>query len=532
MVLLQENIDTTPVVSDIPARHPASKGHDRTTLYLALVASLVSIGAFVWFYSQGMTLNYFDSISHLEIARRVIDSPTTGFGQLGGVWLPLPHLLMLPTIGIDALYYSGIAGSSISMVSFVVTTLFIYKIIFHLIGNGRKLPGLVGAGVFMANVNMLYMQSTPMTELLLFACMAAMVYYVQRWIQTDRWSYLLIAGAASLLGSLTRYEAWVLLVTLICVIVYALWRKHYSWEKAEGILLAFLFFAVVGIIGWLVWNQLIFNNFLNWENGPYAKSTLWVGESDTAVGNWGASLLTYAYAIVDSENFPIVCVAALSVPVFIIRERLRMHIMPVLSLLVFIPFFVYAIESGQRPLHVLELNGGMYNVRFGLLMSLFVAIVIGYTVDAIHLPVLRQIGMIGAVSLALVASGVQLQTHSAQIINEPQAWLQSEKSLGTDAAGTFMAHNYNGGKILATFFNNEDLLFVAEIPLRNNIYEGSFKIWPKALVDPPGSNVRWIIMRHNDSTDPVYAALHDAKVLKEYAPVFRNKQYDIYERGQ
>ena len=41
-------------------------------------------------------LNYGDAIAHLHIARRVFDSHRPGLSQLGSVWLPLPHLLMIP----------------------------------------------------------------------------------------------------------------------------------------------------------------------------------------------------------------------------------------------------------------------------------------------------------------------------------------------------------------------------------------------------------------------------------------------------
>ena len=39
---------------------------------------------------------YGDAVAHINIARRVFDSRTPGLLQLGTVWLPLPHLLMIP----------------------------------------------------------------------------------------------------------------------------------------------------------------------------------------------------------------------------------------------------------------------------------------------------------------------------------------------------------------------------------------------------------------------------------------------------
>ena len=62
---------------------------------LAVLASLSS----VFYYAQrGEILMHGDATAHINIARRVFDSLTPGPLQLGTVWLPLPHLLMIPFI--------------------------------------------------------------------------------------------------------------------------------------------------------------------------------------------------------------------------------------------------------------------------------------------------------------------------------------------------------------------------------------------------------------------------------------------------
>ena len=117
------------------------------------------------------------------IARRVLDASTPGTAQLGAVWLPLPHLLILPVIWIDPRYYSGLAGSLVSMLSYVLTARYLYLTGTGLTGN--KVAGLVAAAFFALNPNVLYLQSTPMTELLLIACIAATIYHLMGWCQTQ-----------------------------------------------------------------------------------------------------------------------------------------------------------------------------------------------------------------------------------------------------------------------------------------------------------------------------------------------------------
>ena len=52
-------------------------------------------------------LYYGDADAHLKIARRIVDSQTPGYEQIGTVWLPLLHLLMLPLVRVDACGATG-----------------------------------------------------------------------------------------------------------------------------------------------------------------------------------------------------------------------------------------------------------------------------------------------------------------------------------------------------------------------------------------------------------------------------------------
>jgi hypothetical protein len=82
--------------------------------------------------------------------------------------LPVPQLLQAPFSWDYALYRTGPAGAFASMASYVVATMFIYRLVL-LYAGGRRLPAVAGALVFALNVNVLYQQSTPMDELPFFA---------------------------------------------------------------------------------------------------------------------------------------------------------------------------------------------------------------------------------------------------------------------------------------------------------------------------------------------------------------------------
>ena len=81
----------------------------------------------VWFFfSRGWLLYYGDAEAHMNIARRVLDSQTPSYDQFGTVWLPLPHVLMLPFVRIDALWLSGLAGAIPSAACFVLGATFLF----------------------------------------------------------------------------------------------------------------------------------------------------------------------------------------------------------------------------------------------------------------------------------------------------------------------------------------------------------------------------------------------------------------------
>ena len=92
----------------------------------AISAALLSACA-VWLtWREGWTLYYGDAEAHLNIARRVIDSRTPGYEQLGTAWLPLLHALMLPLVGSDTLWTSGLAGAIPPAICFVIGVTFLF----------------------------------------------------------------------------------------------------------------------------------------------------------------------------------------------------------------------------------------------------------------------------------------------------------------------------------------------------------------------------------------------------------------------
>ncbi len=523
--------------------------HPKDTLLAVttVAAAGASVAGYLYFVHRHVTLDYPDAISHLLIARRVLDASTPGVAQLGAVWLPLPHLLSLPFIWVSAWYYSGFAGSVISMASYVVAVRYVYLTAASL--TGKRTGGLVAAIAFGANPNVLYLQSTPMTELLLIACIAATVYYLHRWCQTGDYMDLAATSAAALLATLTRYEGWVLCVAVAVIVAYVSWRRagdatrdwaaRSAWQRwkagfwaTEAHLIFFGSLALSGIAGWVLWNAVIFSDPLYFQTGQFAKPSLWVSHADKAIGHWGVSAMTYLYAMADNIG-PALTFGAVGFLFYLGHTRLRIDSIAPMVLTVFLPFFVYALYSGQRPLHVTQINGDLYNVRFAVLMTIPTAIFMAYPVAAIPRDEQgwRRLADHAALVLAAVACSVLVALGGIATLTEATNFRAAPAQRANAVAASWLRSHYHGGLVLMESFGNETVAFSSEVPSSQIIYEGSFRQWGADLAHPAGHGIRWIYMRRTPgSQDEVFRRLHGSAQLAGYRLVYTDPDRVIYER--
>ncbi len=158
-------------------------------------------------------LNYGDAVAHLHIARRVFDSHQPRFTQLGSVWLPLPHLLLIPFVQIYSWWASGFAGVIPSALAYLAGCAGIYRMARCWLSPAAAALVLV---FFAANSNLLYLQTTAMGESLFLCETIWIACWLVEWraaLDTDpkRAGRLLIWIAFALVAAIfTRYDGWVL----------------------------------------------------------------------------------------------------------------------------------------------------------------------------------------------------------------------------------------------------------------------------------------------------------------------------------
>ena len=140
---------------------PAAEPEDPAPDFCGRPGSLASV-CFIYYYAHRLTIAHYDAKAHLLVARRIVDSLAPGYSQMGVNWLPLIHLLYLPFVIFESQYRSGFLPSLISVFAFALSGCLAYKISSAL--TGSMTAGVFAAIVLLANPNLQYLQSCPLTE--------------------------------------------------------------------------------------------------------------------------------------------------------------------------------------------------------------------------------------------------------------------------------------------------------------------------------------------------------------------------------
>jgi hypothetical protein len=186
-----------------------------------VLAGAMLLGAFAaWHYARlGLTLSHYDARSHLVVARRVVDNLTPGWRQFGAVWLPLPHLLNLVPVQADWNFRTGFSGVAISIVAFSCGLWSLSRYLAR--HTGSLSLAILGPAIVLANPNVLYLQSTPLTEPLLFGLSLSALFAVDSWIGAPTTSNARRAGVILAALVLTRYEGWLIVGALVAIALVA-----------------------------------------------------------------------------------------------------------------------------------------------------------------------------------------------------------------------------------------------------------------------------------------------------------------------
>jgi hypothetical protein len=181
-------------------------GHGRAGAAVLAGSACVGLASFIYYYSRGLTTAHYDAKAHLVVARRVFDALSPGYEQMGAHWLPLLHLLYLPFVMFESQYQTALLPSLLSVAAFALSGWLVYRIAVRCTGSAEA--GIFAAVILVANANLEYLQSCPLTEpisiLLLLLTTDALI----AWRDSGAGSLPWWPAVWASLGALCRYEGW------------------------------------------------------------------------------------------------------------------------------------------------------------------------------------------------------------------------------------------------------------------------------------------------------------------------------------
>ena len=520
---------------------------DRSAARLAGIAALVSLFSFSYYFRHGDLLLYGDAVAHINIARRVFDSQTPGLLQLGTVWLPLPHLLMIPFIFSDAMWQNGAGGSIPSMIAYVLGVVGIFRLVRGMLEADLRAKPAAGVGAWAAafaygaNPNLIYMQATAMTESLYLALFIWAVVYFAEFIRSLRKNDLrenedgdrrqapvartpLVGCACCLVGAeLTRYDGWFLAGVMgAAVVVIALrrWQNHDLDDRAlRRVAVKFLLGIAVVPVLWLAFNRVIYGNALEFANGPYSAKAIEqrVGAPNPALHHAGVAAIYFlksAQLNMANGNWGRFWLAAALLALAIGAWQLRAQSAALVLLLLWIPlvFYAFSIAYGSVPIHVYTWwPFAAFNQRYGLQLLPMFAVSTGVLAASVFLlgSGWRQVGKLALLVALVVVSYASVWKAGPQCLQEAQRNWRIRSPLNS-AVQRVVARLPRNSQFLMDLSEHVGVMEQAGIPLRqvvNNENHRPWKrpsdpegLWERALADPP-HYVDFVIAFDGDAVD-------------------------------
>jgi hypothetical protein len=484
---------------------PTIAGVEWTVVVASCAAS--SLIAVVWSWRNHALLNYGDAVAHLNIARRVFDSHQPRFSELGSVWLPLPHILMLPFVQVYSWWATGLAGVFPSVLAYLGACAGIYRLSRRWLAPATAALTLI---FFALNPNLLYLETTAMTEPLFLCEMIWLADLLVEWrndLDTGaQQSRLLLWLIALVLVSsvFTRYDGWIMALLAWLAIAVALVRRG---KLGSPTFWMASFLLAAAPLFWFVYNSVAFGDWLYFARGPYSAKAIemrtalpgypphpgwhdpWVSllfylkaaEMDAAAAAWGNTLLALgllgsAWAWLTARRHALAWTLLLALPV---------------------PFYAYSVAYGSVPIFLpVWWPHSYYNLRYGMELLPALALSLGFTaqfcLDAVRTFKPRQsrkrwMNAVGAALFVLVA------LNAFQMLRErPLVYVEGTKNIA--AHGPYereippvlraLLASRPGGVLLTITSNDPEVIALTGIPLRQTINESDLEIYRQALTAP------------------------------------------------
>lgn len=461
--------------------------------------------AAAWHYaSLDLTLSHYDARGHLIVARRISDSLTPGWRQFGALWLPLPHVLNAIPVQWMWNYQTGFSGVAINILAMAAGLGALMRWIVRRTGSA---PAAIAGGVMvMANPNVLYLQSTPMTEPLLFALCWLALDALDRAIDTPRAEVW--AGVTLALAVLTRYEAWPITAVLVAVAALSRERRQRLSFFVRMALWPAGAAAVFLLLGRLSMGRWFADAGFFTPDNPAAHQPMLVLEQ-------------IARGYRDLAGPFVAAVATLGLVAAAWRANVESSMRPLLAV---------ALVAAMALPAIAFFDGHPFRVRYMVPLvtagGAFVALAIA------ALPKRWQLATGTACVLLSLWSRVPLDMHAPMVI---EAQRERPSQIARAPITAWLAANYDGQPILASMGSLGHYMQETSrvgLVLRNYLHEGNGDLWQAALTSPR-THVGWVLIEGSaEGGDQLsWMAKRDPNFLAGFSPVASGGGATLFRRN-
>jgi hypothetical protein len=511
----------------------------RRLAFSSIAAAVAAFGgaiAAIHYHRLGLTLSHYDARGHLVVARRIVDSLTPGWQQVGAVWLPLPHLLNAIPVQVDALYRTGASAVVISIAAFALATSALAWLILAITDSAWA--AAAGAATFALNPSVLYLQATPLTEPLLLGLSVLSVSLLMelcthrtghepprvdapaaagRLMRADGLKSCLTGtratGVAFALACLTRYEAWPVTASALALAAWACRRGGDSWNDSVRRIGAVGVYPLAAILAFGVFSRVVIGEW-------FVASGFFVPEN-TALGHPLEALAQIGWGVRELSGSAMLAIATVGLGALLLGsliDRRRAHLAIALAL----------VAAAALPWAAF-VNGHPYRIRY--MVPLIAAEALGLGAAAGLLKRARP-----AVATALVLLAVFEQgplNRSAPMVVEAQ-WDRPNVATRENVTDCLRAR-YAGDTIMASMgslghYMQE--LSRAGLRIRDFLHEGNGDIWLAAL-EGARPYAGWVLIEEKAEGGDVLAHLARDKpwFLDGFTRVCEGAGLALYERA-
>jgi hypothetical protein len=514
-------------------------------LYLAIVVGCVSLLSFAYFFRHGEILLYGDAAAHINIARRVFDSRTPGLSQLGTVWLPLPHILIMPFVLLNWAWQTGVGGSIPSMIAYVAGAVGVFRLVRGTLPMSReaRVAAYSATFIYAANPNLIYLQATAMTEPLYLALFIWAVVYFSEFVraaqttgvaaQSYRRTALRRCAWVLFAAMLTRYDGWFAAAAFTLAAFAFLWvwregRIRFWRSPLRPLFIEFVLILAVAPTLWFVYNAVNWRNPLEFATGPYSARAI---EASSPRPGWRhpgwhdlkvstayflrSAKLNVAGNTLQRETEPPpsrwrlenwwLTLALLGTGLLLVWGH---ELWPWLLLWLPLPFYALSIAWGEVPIFLpVWWPYSYYNVRYGLQLLPAFAVLSALLVYFVALQWRYWKVLAGAATLVLgIAAGSYLMVWRTTPICLREAQINSAGHVLFDLTlARELRRLPPGATVLMYTANHAAALEFAGFPLRRTINETNNKLWRAALLAP--AQAVDYILAFETADDPVWRSV-------------------------